>query len=320
MPAPVSQARPATETALSISDVERDTGLPKDTLRVWERRYGFPHPVRDAFGERLYPAEQVERLRLITRLLNQGHRPGRVVPLALADLQGLVHDGLPAPSQASAGDPELQTCLELVKRHAITELRRALHQSALRLGLARFVIDVLGPLNTLVGEAWVRGQIQVFEEHLYTESVTAVLRGAIGGMGSAPVPAWPRVLMTTFPQEQHGLGLLMAETLLALAGCDCVSLGVQTPVPEIVQAARANQAHIVALSFSTSMPGNQVLRGLRELRATLAPEIGIWAGGSHPALARLDLQGVTPMPRLDDIEPVLTLWRATRPAPAATDR
>ena len=38
---------------LSIAAVERDTGLAKDTLRVWERRYGFPQPVRDAFDERL---------------------------------------------------------------------------------------------------------------------------------------------------------------------------------------------------------------------------------------------------------------------------
>ena len=33
---------------LSIAAVERDTGLSKDTLRVWERRYGFPSPGRDA--------------------------------------------------------------------------------------------------------------------------------------------------------------------------------------------------------------------------------------------------------------------------------
>ena len=46
---------------LSISAVERDTGLSKDNLRVWERRYGFPNPQRDAFGERIYPLEQVDR-------------------------------------------------------------------------------------------------------------------------------------------------------------------------------------------------------------------------------------------------------------------
>ena len=45
----------------SIGGVERDTGLTKDTLRVWERRYGFPRPQRDAFGERTYSAAEVEK-------------------------------------------------------------------------------------------------------------------------------------------------------------------------------------------------------------------------------------------------------------------
>ena len=50
---------------LSIAAVERETGLSKDTLRVWERRYGFPTPGRDPFGERIYPIDQVERLRVV---------------------------------------------------------------------------------------------------------------------------------------------------------------------------------------------------------------------------------------------------------------
>ena len=32
---------------LAIGAVERDTGLSKDILRMWERRYGFPRPERD---------------------------------------------------------------------------------------------------------------------------------------------------------------------------------------------------------------------------------------------------------------------------------
>ena len=61
----------------SIAAVERDTGIGKDTLRVWERRYGFPQPGRDNFGERSYPLAQVEKLRIIKRLLDAGHRPGQ---------------------------------------------------------------------------------------------------------------------------------------------------------------------------------------------------------------------------------------------------
>ena len=64
---------------LSIAAVERETGISKDALRVWERRYGFPMPTRNAFGERVYPAAQVGRLRMIRRLMDQGMRPGRPI-------------------------------------------------------------------------------------------------------------------------------------------------------------------------------------------------------------------------------------------------
>ena len=94
-------AKPVT---LSIAAVERDTGLSKDTLRVWERRYGFPMPERDTLGERSYPFTQVERLRTIKRLLDAGHRPGRVVPMAPEDVERLAFTvGLPAaPREATA--------------------------------------------------------------------------------------------------------------------------------------------------------------------------------------------------------------------------
>ena len=75
--------------SLSISAVERDTGLSKDTLRVWERRYGFPNPMRDAFGERIYPLEQVDRLRVIRRLMDAGHRPGKIIGLDIVELRAL---------------------------------------------------------------------------------------------------------------------------------------------------------------------------------------------------------------------------------------
>src|SRR5947209_13504875 len=48
---------------------ERETGLSKDVLRVWERRYAFPRPKRDAHGERQYSSADVAKLRAIKRLM-----------------------------------------------------------------------------------------------------------------------------------------------------------------------------------------------------------------------------------------------------------
>lgn len=70
---------PRNSPLLTISAVERETGLSKDTLGAWERRYGFPIPERDARGDRRYPPQQVERLRKIKRLVDHGFRPSKIM-------------------------------------------------------------------------------------------------------------------------------------------------------------------------------------------------------------------------------------------------
>jgi hypothetical protein len=57
--------------------------------------------------------------------------------------------------------------------------RRKLTQAMLVMGLKNFVINLVAPLTTLVGEAWACGQFAVFEEHLFAESVQIVLRSAV---------------------------------------------------------------------------------------------------------------------------------------------
>src|ERR1700709_1096065 len=64
---------------LNISAVERETGLSKDVLRMWERRYGFPDPLRDDNAERRYAPDQVAKLRAIKRLMDSGMRPGKLM-------------------------------------------------------------------------------------------------------------------------------------------------------------------------------------------------------------------------------------------------
>jgi MerR family transcriptional regulator, light-induced transcriptional regulator len=299
---------------LSISAVERDTGLSKDTLRVWERRYGFPSPSRDAFGERIYPLEQVDRLRAIRRLMDIGHRPGKIIGLGAEELQALadsaVANGAGAVDIPIDSLPDIQQLMAIAKSQDIEELRRQLGQRLLRLGLARFVTEVIAPLTQSVGDAWSRGQIEIFEEHLFTESMQVVLRNAIS---TIPQPGdRPRVLLTTFPSEQHAMGLLMAEALLALEGCRCISLGVQTPVWDIVLACTAQQIDIVALSFSPVMNPNLVVDGLAELRAKLPRSVEIWAGGRCPVLQRRAPSDIRVVSELGDLTKALAQWRHHR--------
>jgi DNA-binding transcriptional MerR regulator/methylmalonyl-CoA mutase cobalamin-binding subunit len=279
----------STQTVPStISDVERDTGVAKETLRVWERRYDFPQPLRDPNGERVYPIEQVHKLRLVKRLIDLGFRPGKVIQYSTDELQALTGKASSKGDGPSAPAPELQTYLDLCKSHQMEALRRRLSQALLMMGLKSFVIELVSPLTTLIGEAWASGQLATFEEHLYTESLTVVMRSAIFAMPQANANnvGAPRVLLTTLPQERHGLGLLMAEAMCVAEGAHCISLGVQTPLLDIVEAARVQRVDIIALSFSVAMNPRQVLDGLAELHTRLAGCAELWAGGNNAALKR----------------------------------
>jgi MerR family transcriptional regulator, light-induced transcriptional regulator len=297
-------------TPSRISDVERDTGIAKETLRVWERRYAFPRPARDASGERVYPADQVERLRLVKRLLDQGFRPGKIMHQSTQELAQLA--GRRAAAQGPGADePALRACLDLVRQHKLAELRQQLAHSVQQQGLRGFVLELLAPLTTVVGDEWAAGRLAVFEEHLYSEAVDSVMRKAMAGVaGHAAQPgAAPRILLTTVPQERHGLGLLMAGALFALEGAHCVSLGVQTPLSEIVRAARAHRADIVALSFSGAMSARATIDNVTELQGRLGETVQVWAGGDSAMRARRLLDPARVLD-LDGIGPALARWRA----------
>ena len=291
----------------NIAAVERDTGLSKDVLRVWERRYGFPAPTRDANGERLYPAEQVERLRLIKRLMDQGHRPGKLFATPAEELAGLVpRRARAAPDDAFVHD-ELAELLGLVKQHDAAGFQQAMQQRLARRGLYSFVQDTVAPLTQRVGEAWEDGSFEVFEEHLFTELTKRLLRQAIGTLPAGSEA--PRIVLTSVPEEPHVLGLLMVEALLALEGAQCIPLGTQMPLLEIVRAAGAHRADVVALSFSIAFPQRQIGGLLEQLRLMLPAEVELWAGGRGIA-RQSPLPGTTLIATLDEAVAAVHDWRA----------
>lgn len=268
----------------NIAAVERDTGLSKDLLRMWERRYGFPAPIRDQYGERVYSPAEVERLRLVKRLIDKGFRPGKVLPLTPPQLEEMLLNSSPAAALEATMD--WAPYLDMLRRGELLGLRETLQQQLVRRGLQGFVQDIAAPLTVAVGEAWMRGNLCVHEEHAYSEILTTLLRQTMTVFSER---GRPLVLLTTLPDEEHGLGLLMAEALLMVEGAHCISLGIRTPLLEIVDAAKRHGADCVALSFSAAFPARQANPQLRELRQYLPPSIELWVGGAgseHLTLAQ----------------------------------
>ena len=280
---------------MSLAATEQASGLPREVLRKWEQRYGFPKPLRDARGQRTYLPADVLRLQLIKRLLNQGLRPGKLVPLPVDDLHALLAQSPLAranPVLAQVVDEAVQALLAcLAPAAGALALRPFLERTTKSAGLALFVESYLPAFNQAVGAAWTEGQLGIYAEHHYTETLRQLVLTTLSAL---PVSqAQPRVLLTTPPGELHGLGLLGLQAALMLQGAHCISLGTQTPAIDVVQAVHDLDVGVVAVSASGSLLPDKLQRYLRELHSSLPPDCLIWVGGpGSAALTDLARQGL----------------------------
>jgi methylmalonyl-CoA mutase cobalamin-binding subunit len=293
---------------LSITEVERQTGIRPATLRMWEKRYGFPQPLRDRHGDRVYPLNQVERLRAARHLIDQGIRPGKIFSGG-AGFDEVGAAAPPATADAMAG--QYGPLLDLLRAYRLNELYSHFQYRLLELGLRRFVIEFLAPLTTTVGLAWRRGELPVRCEHLFTQLVMSILHAKQAAVRSAG-NGRPRVLLATLTGEAHALGIMMVEAVLATLEVECIQLGTDVPPLEVAAAARDTGAQIVALSFSTYFPRKSATHTIRSLRATLPPATVLWVGGDGAPDAVQFEAGVCVLQSLAEIEPALPAWRSHR--------
>ncbi len=264
---------------LSIGDICSETGLSPDVVRVWERRYGFPSPVRLPSGHRRYRREDLNRLRLLTECVASGHRPSKLARLPEVDLKRLLLASEPA---GQAG--QLQPLLESVGKMDSTSIRQLLQDAHHDLGLKRFLSEVVAPLLDHVGMAWAEGSIGVHQEHLLTEILEDMLRPL--RQGYPPNPALGTVVLATLPGERHRLGLLMVALLYASRGFRVELLGVDTPVASIAGAARTLRAAKVAVSLSIQSSGEPTRRLIMDLQERLPAGCTLVIGGQGAARTR----------------------------------
>ena len=283
----------------SISDISRIAGIPKDLLRMWERRYGYPKPERNGNGDRIYSNAQLHKLILIRQLVEQGRRPGKLVGLELSELKAL--------QQASQVELDFDQLLQILLASDATRLRSWFQEQLQTLGLRAFIHKVMVPAIQLVGENWSSGNLAIYQEHLFTETMKSLVRQALAEHDQQP--GVPKVMLTTVPGEQHSLGLLMVEALLRMGGAEVISFGTEMPFRDIREAALNHRVDVIGLSFSGSFKQDDAVVMLTGLRQMIDPDIRIWVGGKAFESA-VDLpEGVEMIDGLHGVERVLGEWQ-----------
>lgn len=292
--------------------VEQATGLTREVLRKWEQRYAFPRPTRGKRGERRYSQAEVRRLKLISRLLTSGMRAGAVVAQSEVKLQAMMdaRDSRHLIPKELAQDDVSQAVSDLLKTLAPDAPPAAvalfLQAKLQQHGLAAFVGRCLPIFNQAVGEAWLTQGLSIVAEHRYTDTVQHIVIRALPPPGHAA--AQPRVLLTTPPGELHSLGLLALHAQLSQHGADCINLGTQMPLAQVLQAARDMQVGVVGISASACLPLPVLRSYLAGLRQGLPAHCALWVGGQ--GCARLPAKDRTLCTVMTDTAMALQHWLA----------
>ncbi len=292
-----------------IDRVSIETSIPKTTLRVWERRYAFPKPARDKNGDRVYSEHDIDKLKALKRLVDNGFRPSAIANKTLIELHALYRDSIERTGACLPLD-QLQPLLDLVRDDDVGALRRAL-QARLQDGLERFVLETAAPLSATVGVQWALGALESFQERLVTELLLNLLGGVLDvDSGSHESPA---VALATLEDDQSKLGLRMTQALLSAHRAQCNYVGTQVPVGTLIDVSIAQEIDVVPISISPGFSMSAAGGAIAALDAALPFSAEVWISGTIARdLTRMP-ERVRLLPSLPDIRPTRQSWRAAHP-------
>ena len=249
------------EPLYNIGIVSRMTDIPENTLRAWERRYGFPESARTGGGHRLYSEIEVLRLQWVKARVGEGMQ----ISQAVRALQHIEEEGrfpeAPLSTQTSSlytteDSPTLEhfrkRILDALLDHDAGVADQVLADIMAVYPLETVILNIIGPLFMEIGEAWSHNEISIATEHFATQRLRSYLL-SWAQTSAPPVPVKP-VVLACAPGEWHEGSLLMFGVLLRRLRWPIVYLGQSVPLPDLIQFVDSIRPSAVVLVAMTEEP------------------------------------------------------------------
>lgn len=267
-----------TEGLYNTRAVVQRTGVPADTFRAWERRYGLPAPARTEGNQRLYSERDVG----VVSWLRDQTRAGLTISQAVrlyhaAESAPRATPAIPSRPTASDEPPDRMAALrdDLVEALIAYDALRAgqtVEEALAMLPVEDVCLLVLQPALYEIGHRWARGEIGISSEHFASAFVIRKL-GALFNL-SQPEHGRGPIVATCLEGELHEVGLLLTCLFLSRRGYRIVYLGPNLPLEDLIDTIRRLRPPLVLLSASTPPSALQLAAATHELRARLGTADG----------------------------------------------
>jgi len=263
---------------LRIHRVAKLTGLSKDVIRVWERRYGLVKPLRSANRYREYTDEDVALLRFLKEELDRGQTIGALAVEGRDSLLQSIRLSSPLKQQELTPHEnlidELISCLDPLDK---IRFEQKLNGAIAVVPFDEAVQRILLPLQRRVGELWHDGRVSIAIEHYVTKVVQQKLFSV---MNQLPINEFgPRVLIACPEGEWHEIGAQAAAYVAATRGCQVYYLGPNLPTSALASFCERVKPDLVLLSLAVVMSDEEGRRLLQELEG-LSARWPVAVGGS----------------------------------------
>lgn len=260
------------------------SGVPAATLRAWERRYGVPIPRRTASAYRLYNADDVELVRRMRLLVEDGVAPAEAARVVLGSAPALSEDEHVPVDGLELAQSRI---LAATQRWDATAIDVELVRLSMLLDAQTMFERVVGPVLAEVGARWERGELSIAQEHLVAERLELAVRASLRGLERQDGPL---VLLACMDGDQHVIGLLGAALRFAASGARTVVLGAMTPASAVADAVRSMAPRLVGLSLTIAPPsGRALLRPYAKACASTPWVVG--GGAAEPLQAAIEAAG-----------------------------
>ena len=261
----------------TIEKVSKMTGLPATTLRNWEKRYGFPRPVRSASGHRAYVSKDLEFLRKVKDWIASGHTLSQIASFYQTEV-------VEASEKNQPKTPEKRPSKQYWEFETDVEFRvNLLFDSLLEYDMFTSVAHYT-MLNTklspedLVSEVFEPLLLRSAEAHRLEEITAAQLHFIVGfvrqrlmsflSMGMTPSQD-KRFVMAMISEDADELGSLLIAAMMKFRGYSVFLMGPQLSLNEMTSALQELKADCIAFFYTDSERLQTDLPILNELESSV---------------------------------------------------